>query len=489
MRRRRHIGSRLPLRAAGRWTWPRGHRGAGPWSGSPAPESARSHGAEPTACPFLLSPLSCLSQKGRLRPREAQEPPGHVGPAPGRHWPPAGKGHPGSCWGGGRGFCVGRVVGGGGGSDFTSWRQLLRHRQGRPGRVPPAEGPRGGPGRPAPRRILGGFSRGTSATRCLGSRVAAWVGSRPPPLGKSSVGPRGGGGGGAGAQKAEDKDMGTMSPLSPPQPGSGQAAWGGARGLMVAGSGAQPGGDPSLSPQKPPPAWRELRPPHQDSRGNGGGHPEDGATNGSTAAVWGWRGAGRSRCLRLQPPPAPSRRRLGAPGGRKRLRAAGHVPCCWPRVRPAEGARGAGRVIGRAQPTGRGTGSPQPRGDPGKTGGSWGWVARGPLGALLRGRWPRAPSAFPAPWQGPGSQGGGPGWAGQGGLSLSQGRGDPVSGNAGPLPPPRLTCTEARPLLAGSASTSCLWDTRVHTRPSPAPRLGHSAGRRSPTPDELTLRR
>lgn len=248
MRRRRHIGSRLPLRATGRWTWPRGHRGAGPWSGSPAPESARSHGAEPTACPFLLSPLSCLSQKGRLRPREAQEPPGHVGPAPGRHWPPAGKGHPGSCWGGGRGFCVGRVVGGGGGSDFTSWRQLLRHRQGRPGRVPPAEGPRGGPGRPAPRRILGGFSRGTSATRCLGSRVAARVGSRPPPLGKSSVGPRGGGGGGAGAQKAEDKDMGTMSPLSPPQPGSGQAAWGGVRGPMVAGSGAQPGGDPSLSP-------------------------------------------------------------------------------------------------------------------------------------------------------------------------------------------------------------------------------------------------
>lgn len=54
------------------------------------------------------------------------------------------------------------------------------------------------------------------------------------------------------------------------------------------------GRDPSLSPQKPPPAWRELRPPRQDSRGNGGGHPEDGATNGSTAAVWGWRGAGRS---------------------------------------------------------------------------------------------------------------------------------------------------------------------------------------------------
>lgn len=147
-------------------------------------------------------------------------------------------------------------------------------------------------------------------------------------------------------------------------------------------------------------------------------------------------GPARSRCLRLQPLPALSRRRLGAPGGRKRLRAAGHVPCCWPRVRPAEGARGAGRVIGRAQPTGRGTGSPQPRGDPGKTGGSWGWVVRGPLGALLRGRWPRAPSAFPAPWQGPGSRGGGPGWAGQGGLSLSQGRGDPVSGNAGPLPPP-----------------------------------------------------
>lgn len=146
-------------------------------------------------------------------------------------------------------------------------------------------------------------------------------------------------------------------------------------------------------------------------------------------------GPARSRCLRLQPPPAPSRRRLGAPGGRKRLRAAGHVHCCWPRVRPAEGARGAGRVIGRAQPTGRGTGSPQPRGDPGKTGGSWGWVVRGPLGALLRGRWPRAPSAFPAPWQGPGSRGGGPGWAGQGGLSLSQGRGDPVSGNAGSLPP------------------------------------------------------
>lgn len=250
VRRRRHIGSRLPLRAAGRWTWPRGHRGAGPWSGSPAPESARSHGAEPTACPFLLSPLSCLSQKGRLRPREAQEPPGHVGPAPGRHWPPAGKGHPGSCWGGGRGFCVGRVVGGGGGSDFTSWRQLLRHRQGRPGRVPPAEGPRGGPGRPAPRRILGGFSRGTSATRCLGSRVAAWVGSRPPPLGKSSVGPRGGGGGGAGAQKAEDKDMGTMSPLSPPQPGSGQAAWGGARGPMVAGSGRRPLPGPAEAPAR-----------------------------------------------------------------------------------------------------------------------------------------------------------------------------------------------------------------------------------------------
>lgn len=147
-------------------------------------------------------------------------------------------------------------------------------------------------------------------------------------------------------------------------------------------------------------------------------------------------GPARSRCLRLQPLPALSRRwRLGAPGGRKRLRAAGHVPCCWPRVRPAEGARGAGRVIGRAQPTGRGTGSPQPRGDPGNTGGSWGWVVRGPLGALLRGRWPRAPSAFPAPWQGPGSRGGGPGWAGQGGLSLSQGRGDPVSGNAGSLPP------------------------------------------------------
>lgn len=257
------------------------------------------------------------------------------------------------------------------------------------------------------------------------------------------------------------------------------------------------GGDPSLSPQKPPPAWRELRPPRQDSRGTEAAilRMEPRMAAQQPCGAGGGRDAPRrpagSCTLPVPAAPAPACPEPSAsrwPWGRKGLRAAGHVPCCWPRVRPAEGAWGAGWVIGRAQPTGRGTGSPQPRGDPGKTGGSWGWVVRGPLGALLRGRWPRAPSAFPAPWQGPGSRGGGPGWAGQGGLSLSWGRGDPVSGNAGP-PLPRLTCTEARPLLAGSASASCLRDTRMHTRPLAAPRLGHSAGRRSPTPDELTLRR
>lgn len=199
-------------------------------------------------------------------------------------------------------------------------------------------------------------------------------------------------------------------------------------------------------------------------------------------------GPARSRCLRLQPPPALSRRRLGGPGGRKRLRAAGHVPCCWPRVRPAEGARGAGRVIGRAQPTGRGTGSPQPRGDPGKTGGSWGWVVRGPLGAS-EGPMASCPLCIPSPLAGPQLTRGRAwlGWAG--GPFSVPGKRRPRVWECWPPAPPRLTCTEARPLLAGSASTSCLWDTRVHTRPSPAPRLGHSAGRRSPTPDELTLRR
>lgn len=135
-----------------------------------------------------------------------------------------------------------------------SWRRLLSHGQGWPGLVPPSEGPSGGPGRLVPQGISGSFSRGTSASTLPGEQGDSLSGLQVPSPGEVLLCRAQGWGAEEGLEprRLKTRTRGQFHPYPFHSLGPARLSVAGVRGQMAAGSGARPGGEPSLSPQKPP---------------------------------------------------------------------------------------------------------------------------------------------------------------------------------------------------------------------------------------------
>lgn len=306
----------------------------------------------------MVSPECC-----RACPRRETEAPG-AGGASGRPWLRAGQaGVPGprvdSCWPGWEWGQEGRAR-----LTFYELEPAAESRAGPPGCVPTWEGH----GEPYPGWFPSQFG-GFSQKPMVRGRVTAWWVSRTPSLGRPfSVGPGVGVGEVLGVTLSGKVTQGQFHHCHLHSLDGARLPVVGVRGQIVAGCGARTpsSGSPHLTAGS-------VAFCLQDSLRTGVCHPEDEATNSHRAAEWGRRGRqgtlvtarrvlSPSWCLSLETSSVLlSGSRLGATGGCKQCQDPGHVSCCLPRARPAEGpCWGPGSRLGlwEGLPTGRGAGSP-----------------------------------------------------------------------------------------------------------------------------------